>query len=161
MPTPALVDGAIADASVDRACVIDGIDSEAVRSVGSTLCSAQGASSSEMAIGVACCMREGRSRGVWRRPTTALAVGAIGAAPVGRTCEFGVIDSETLRSAESARDSGRDMPRDSRESRSGGVATPKRLVVSARYARAASGGVDPRASGRRDSRRECRPRVCD
>ena len=66
MPTPALVDGAISDADADRACVIDGIDSEAARSVGSTLCSAQGASSSEMAIGVACCMREERSLGVWR-----------------------------------------------------------------------------------------------
>ena len=66
LPTPALMDDAMADADVDRVGVIDGIDSEAVRSVGSNWCSAQGASSSEMAIGVACCMREERSYGAWR-----------------------------------------------------------------------------------------------
>ena len=91
-----------------------------MRSAGSAL--DLGAVCVTVTTGVAC-WREGRPRGVGRLPTPALAGSANIGAGIDRACELGVIDSETVRSADSAWDLGRDVPQDSRESRSREVAT--------------------------------------
>ena len=91
-----------------------------MRSAGSAL--DLGAVCVTVATGVAC-WREGRPRGVGRLPTPALAGSADIGEGIDRACELGVIDSETVRSADSAWDSKRDVCRDSQEPGSSKVAT--------------------------------------
>ena len=68
-------------------------------------------------------LARGAPRGVGRLPTPALAGSANIGAGIDRACELGVIDSEMVWSADPSWDSGRDMSRDSRVSRSRKVAT--------------------------------------